>query len=51
MFTFKKGEATKHVDENSKLIPILEKGGWELAEEEKEVPKEALKKAKKSEEK
>ena len=28
--TFKKGDAFKYLDENSKLIPIITKDGWEL---------------------
>ena len=34
MAIFKKGELTKIVDEDSKLIPILKKDGWVLFKEE-----------------
>lgn len=40
MITFKKGEATKLIDKDSKLIPILEAEGWV---EDKPKPKKKKK--------
>lgn len=47
MITFKKGDAVKYIDPESKLIPILEADGWEAEKkavrhkkEEKEVKEE-----------
>jgi hypothetical protein len=46
MLTFKKGDSVKYLNENSKLIPIIEAEGWKL-EVDKKTSKEETKPKKK----